>query len=54
MSVALKVKLPSSFIADLKEKIAFIKTDVYFYFSVLDELDKSNERRLRRHPVKCF
>lgn len=53
MSVSLKVKLPSSFIADLKEIIVFVKTDV-FYFSVLDKLDKSNERGLRRHPVKCF
>lgn len=51
MNVVLNVKLPSSFVADLKERIVFVKTDV-FYFSVLFELVKSNKRGLRRHLVK--
>lgn len=53
MNVVLIVKLPSSFVADLKEIKVFVKTDV-FYFSVLFELDKSNERGLRRHLIECF
>lgn len=51
MNVVLNVKFFFFFVVDLKERIVFVKMDV-FYFLVLFELVKFNKRGLCWYLVK--
>lgn len=51
MNVALKVKFPSSFVADLKKNIRQNGCFLLFCFVLIRQIQKGG---LRRHLVKCF